>query len=807
MSVAHNVLGSVHLVTCFSSLVAMVLWLLPFFRLRNHPLLQKRHSELTIICAFLCMCGQVVIYLSWSIYYAQFSYISSKFVSICIWLSILLYPSIVYGIGFVSIIRYWLNYYDTLFSMASANLKWKRFINPKYTDSKQNPTRLNRNIFINIYKTFVNTKQVTDKATDNQNQRISMSNKHNDTKTTEIEQQTGPHKKMSGHSPPQTKMLEALFATLRIVSNQSMDDNTTNETAETTDDGLQLVLKEEDGTRDETTPEHESKNGEECKDLKRNSKESDSKDSSESSNDDGSGSGSSGSSGSSGGSGSNGNENGSGNGSDNNGSRTGVKYRFKLNGTSLKMPLARKISQKIMNQHHWIVVNKNKYGNLRYLIKFLIPLFIFCVLISSLLRYVELGSNIFDLIIYCVIIVIGISLYKKFPVYYDALCIYQELRVACYFFVVMILLDVVLIVVLVIRDFLQNSDNNNSGSSMGVVELVNSDSVLSHVAATCVGLTCTVGFGGCVYVTTYRVIQQLKLLKPRTLEKIDSNSVGGNNNNNNKSNNLTMTIDNSSMKDESATVGTSTGGHGGKLAFSELKQLLENSIGFDVFASYLLKQFSIECLLAYIEFLQYKENMIYVFTIYAQCLNQSIAESERIPVEGLFNNEYAGEFLKVQLPNNTPYSQIIYQDCPLKSKLYYGFELTLDDYPTMMYCFYEEARQLYMKYIKMNSKFEINISGFNREIVSNFIFDEFNLSRYDVNNIDYTPIFTFYSLFDNCIQEVYQLMQHSFVQFANTQVWKCVINLDLFFVCETCPFFLQITMSIFALLLRLLRLE
>ena len=674
MALAHEILGGMHLIACLVSVGFMVNWLIPFYRLRNDPLLWKRRSKLTVIQVLIGIIGEIVIYSFWSINYVASgsSFLPPILSDICIYALIFLFPIIIYSISFVLLTRFWLCYYDTAFSMANDNLKWKTLINEKYINNKTKQTDLNENIFVNIDLAGIQEKK----------------------------------KHKQENNIPDSRALQTVLRILRHISDHSKD-----------------------GKHGQT------KNGSNNKTNSRN---------------------------------------------------------------DLLLPILDSVGEKLIQKEHWIVENKQRYGNLEYISKYLIGPFVCLAIVSVLLRLFVTGivfdgkhiavlffCDIFDFVVCFIIIMVGIIIYKKYTIYYgnyDALNIHSELKISCCFYTILFVLYVIMLIFNTILDIIYLCTGSNSNKSRILIysaDVINNhnNEFISHAISVFIGIMCCIVFVGSSYVSTARVMTQLGL----TLQNSSLNSKP------------TLNVKNVSS---SATMSDAYNHKKGTNAsFATLRSVLEDPIAFDVFAAFLLKQFSIECLLAYIEFLQYKDNIKYCFTIYAQCINQHLIDnagnnnsSNNINIndnsgkdkssDTLISYEFEEDnmgYAPVNLPRNTPYSSIIYQDCPIKCKLYHGCELSkIEDLEVIVYCVYDQIKQLTEKYINNNSKFEINISGHNRDAVQTFFknfdakaFLDSNLHKQD-SDVDYSAVFAAYSLFDGCISELYQLMEYSFLQFINT---------------------------------------
>ena len=133
-----------------------------------------------------------------------------------------------------------------------------------------------------------------------------------------------------------------------------------------------------------------------------------------------------------------------------------------------------------------------------------------------------------------------------------------------------------------------------------------------------------------------------------------------------------------------------------------------------------------ECLLSIIEFNQYQQYL----------LNH---ENDKIDSNTL------NKVLLFDFPSNIPISEIIEEKYD-------------DNQDIKMYKM--KAHKLYLKYIRVGSEYEINISGVQRDEIANLL-DNLN---HLLSNNKITPNALFI-LFEQCKQEMFQLLQSSLHRF------------------------------------------
>eukprot|EP01084_Bolivina_argentea_P307991 532439_1 len=150
-----------------------------------------------------------------------------------------------------------------------------------------------------------------------------------------------------------------------------------------------------------------------------------------------------------------------------------------------------------------------------------------------------------------------------------------------------------------------------------------------------------------------------------------------------------------------------------------LRAILRDEKLLNSFMQHLIGEFSIECLLCVIEATQYKKHFMDVFNV--ELYDYHLPELPK-------------DFLK---------SDIVYNDG--------------NDNSSKLNCFLDKVHKLYVKYIKIGAEFEINIPYQVRQTITYMMNDK---SWLDTNNEKENQKLLF-EIFDNCIKEMYQLMNHS----------------------------------------------
>jgi len=164
----------------------------------------------------------------------------------------------------------------------------------------------------------------------------------------------------------------------------------------------------------------------------------------------------------------------------------------------------------------------------------------------------------------------------------------------------------------------------------------------------------------------------------------------------------------------------------------ELSRCLSNESSFDLFLRFLAKEFSVECLLSYVEFVQFKQY---------QAKRKRAGSKGTAQPFGVDERGRRDTDLDVVFPASVPHSEIVYDeegDISIKAKIY----------------------KFYRKYIESNSEFEINILDSSRQRLVAVLGDYTEWMGSDY--YDEVGLFHFY---DGCISEMKALLMASFKRF------------------------------------------
>eukprot|EP01084_Bolivina_argentea_P139994 246225_1 len=201
-----------------------------------------------------------------------------------------------------------------------------------------------------------------------------------------------------------------------------------------------------------------------------------------------------------------------------------------------------------------------------------------------------------------------------------------------------------------------------------------------------------------------------------------------------------------------------------------LFQVLSHAKAFDLLVNHVAKEFSIECLLSYVEFIQFKQYMYNHLK-----LNYSIEEIKQKSLQlfeaihdrkGSFskteidvniynpNDINSLSFERIKFPSNVPRSHLIYEDD-------INFE-TNNFKDRSKYKIYK----LYCKYVKVGCELEINVSHRTRNALSSMI-DHLDIWMNDNKYQDLDSIFLMH-IFDKSIVQMIDLLKSSFSRFRQS---------------------------------------
>merc|ERR1712228_743 len=204
-----------------------------------------------------------------------------------------------------------------------------------------------------------------------------------------------------------------------------------------------------------------------------------------------------------------------------------------------------------------------------------------------------------------------------------------------------------------------------------------------------------------------------------------------------------------------------------------LNQILCHSKAFDLFIHHIAKELSIECLLSYVEFIQFKKFMFAHLKVMRtesdirqksvelfECVQQrnaSFGASEiNINVNyGKNPKKGSTSFESIEFPPNVPKSSIVYDD-----DVNFNGHKFEDRVKHKIY-------RLYVKYIRVGAGLEINISHRSRQALASMIDDYDNWMKHPkYQNLD--TVFLMH-IFDKSIVQMLNLMQSSFARFQDSK--------------------------------------
>lgn len=182
-----------------------------------------------------------------------------------------------------------------------------------------------------------------------------------------------------------------------------------------------------------------------------------------------------------------------------------------------------------------------------------------------------------------------------------------------------------------------------------------------------------------------------------------------------------------------------------------LQMLLSDKDLFGLYMQHLLKEFSMECLLAVIEFTQFKKHAIETFNANKMNIDIDITNTES-------KSKYPARNKLLIFPECVPLSDIVYgygtEDLSINVDLNSPTNSETDK--TLLLLFKDKAHRLYHKYIAFGSGFEINISYKMRAELGRLLHEYHQC----INN-DELKERELINIFDQCIDEMIQLLKAS----------------------------------------------
>ena len=179
-----------------------------------------------------------------------------------------------------------------------------------------------------------------------------------------------------------------------------------------------------------------------------------------------------------------------------------------------------------------------------------------------------------------------------------------------------------------------------------------------------------------------------------------------------------------------------------------MKDVLIECQAFDLFVGHCGNEHCLECVLSVIEFIQFKKRLFAVINEPNDGGGDGDNDNEAEEEENTNLNDKQGD----EEEDVTERFLILPETCPVSEIIHGG---NMDNFKTM-------ARELYLRYIKTGSEWEINISYMQR-LKYERLMDDDNVWLND--NKDYDDLYKLYVLYDYCIQEMVSLLRSAFSRF------------------------------------------
>lgn len=208
-----------------------------------------------------------------------------------------------------------------------------------------------------------------------------------------------------------------------------------------------------------------------------------------------------------------------------------------------------------------------------------------------------------------------------------------------------------------------------------------------------------------------------------------------------------------------------------------LKQILCHPKAYELFTWHLQYEFSIECMLSFVEFIQYQE-FIWKYILHNKLLeNDDNDDNDEHNERNEYNkSQYEGKIWSNtnELPSNCPKSFIVYFDHETEQELdleQYYFSTNIED---LKYSIQYKAWLLYKKYIERQSEYEINISFMVRSKIKRSFTCDIN-NEYVYN--DNASLSDLLYLFNPVCDQLYSLLNSSYDRFQSTTEFEKIQNL------------------------------
>mmetsp|Transcript_18264 Transcript_18264/g.29063 ORF Transcript_18264/g.29063 Transcript_18264/m.29063 type:complete len:200 (+) Transcript_18264:3-602(+) len=177
-------------------------------------------------------------------------------------------------------------------------------------------------------------------------------------------------------------------------------------------------------------------------------------------------------------------------------------------------------------------------------------------------------------------------------------------------------------------------------------------------------------------------------------------------------------------------------------------QVLAHIKSFELYMTHLGKEFSLECLLSLIEFVEFQKLLLTLIDL------EQVDHDEIVDIKGnKYNKEHKLWCELVLLPETLPKSAIVYGDAGGNDRL--------------QNCKIK-VHQLYMKYVVVGSDFELNLPGETRARYDRY------MREYDkwMRNTRYDKVHKLLLIFDPLMEQMMSLLLDSFRRFRTTEEYK-----------------------------------
>ena len=212
-----------------------------------------------------------------------------------------------------------------------------------------------------------------------------------------------------------------------------------------------------------------------------------------------------------------------------------------------------------------------------------------------------------------------------------------------------------------------------------------------------------------------------------------------------------------------------------------LVKILRNKDAFDLFMQHLSSEFSMECLLAFTEFTQFRMLLESDESFMSRTKNESVDKETYTQPESSCVDVNEQQRINLETPSTEPsvseqvsttpekkkrvqpYKRVVLPTDIPQSIIVYGKRDVIND----MTRYRHIALELFKKYVEIGSEFEINVSYAMRCVVERSTENVFR------NNEIKDDL---YLMFESCRRELYNLMKHSCRRFMDTEAYNTIEN-------------------------------